>query len=50
MRRRCYWATTRIANEAAQWIKLPYTQIQLLPISHPKRGEMVLVKSQLFEL
>ena len=33
-----------IVNQAAYWIKLPYTQIKLLHVSRPRRGDMVLVR------
>ena len=34
-----------LVNQAAYWIKLPYTQVKLLHISRPKRGDLVLVKA-----
>src|SRR5215470_17450689 len=34
-----------IVNQAAYWLKLPYTQIRLLHVSRPKRGDLALVKA-----
>src|SRR5579863_8463968 len=33
-----------LVNQAAYWVKLPYTQIKLLHVSRPKRGDMVLIR------
>ena len=33
-----------LVNQAAYWVKLPYTQVKLLHISDPRRGDMVLVR------
>jgi len=32
-----------IVNQAAYWVKLPYSQIKLLHLSRPKRGDLVQV-------
>ena len=29
-----------VVNQAAYWFKLPYTQIKLLHVSRPQRGDM----------
>jgi signal peptidase I len=34
-----------LVNQAAYWVKVPYTQIKLLHVSRPKRGEMVLIRA-----
>ncbi len=34
-----------IVNQAAYWLKLPYTPIRLLRVSRPKRGDLALVKA-----
>ncbi len=34
-----------LVNQAAYWVKLPYTQIRLLDVSRPRRGDLVLVKA-----
>jgi len=34
-----------LVNQAAYWIKVPYTRIKLLHLSHPRRGEMVLIRA-----
>ncbi len=33
-----------VVNQAAYWLKLPYTHIKLLHVSRPKRGDMVLMR------
>jgi len=33
-----------VVNQAAYWFKLPYTQIKLLHVSRPQRGDMVLMQ------
>jgi signal peptidase I len=33
-----------LVNQAAYWVKLPYTQVRFLHISDPRRGDMVLVR------
>lgn len=33
-----------LVNQAAYWIKLPYTGVKLLQVSRPRRGDMVLVR------
>lgn len=33
-----------IVNQAAYWVKLPYSDVRLLHVSRPKRGDLVLVQ------
>jgi signal peptidase I len=33
-----------LVNQAAYWIKLPYTGVKLFQVSRPRRGDMVLVR------
>jgi signal peptidase I len=33
-----------LVNQAAYWIKLPYTGVKLIQVSRPRRGDMVLVR------
>jgi signal peptidase I len=33
-----------MVNHAAYWLRLPHSQIQLLRLSHPKRGDLVLIQ------
>jgi signal peptidase I len=32
-----------VVNRAAYWVNLPYTDIKLIRVSHPRRGDLVLV-------
>ncbi|MGH9648442.1 MAG: signal peptidase I, partial [Bryobacteraceae bacterium] len=32
-----------VVNQAAYWIKLPYTKVKILPVARPKRGDLVQV-------
>jgi len=32
---------TAVVNQAAFWLKLPYTQVRLLRVAQPKRGDLV---------